>query len=102
MDYHINTTTVDITCTFEELCRMDSFDQGIYATPTPTGDANQCYVSSQPHFKDDFLLAIVEDFCEAEGWTDLGWQEMGEEDREAVANERTTITVPRTQQPREA
>jgi hypothetical protein len=95
MQYTINDTTVDITCTFRELCTMDSLHQGIYATPTPTMDATQCYIGHRPHFKDDFLLATVEDFCAAEGWTDLGWQEMRAEDREAVADETTTITVPR-------
>jgi hypothetical protein len=98
MDYHINDTTVDITCTFSELCFMQNLDQRVYATPTPEGLANQCYISSQPHFMYDFLLATVEDFCAAEGWTDLGWQEMSEENMDAVADETTTITVPRTQQ----
>jgi hypothetical protein len=98
MDYTINDTTVDITCTFRELCTMESLHQGIYATPTPAMDATQCYVSRQPHFTYDFLLATVEDFCAAEGWTDLGWQEMSEEDMDAVADETTRITVPRTKQ----
>jgi hypothetical protein len=97
MDYTIHETTVDITCTFAELVKMDSLDHGIYATPTPDGLANQLYLSHQPHRRDDFLLATVEDFCEEEGWSSLGWEGMTDEEL-ATAEAETdpiTITVPR-------
>jgi hypothetical protein len=99
MDYTIHETTIDITCTFAELVKMDSLDHGIYATP-PDGLANQLYLSHQPHSRDDFLLASVEDFCEEEGWSSLGWEGMTDEEL-ATAEAETdpiTITVPRAKQ----
>ena len=82
-------TTVQITCAFEELVRMDSLNLAIYASP---GEA-QLYIGAAPHFRYDYLLATVDDFCAAEGWTSLGWEDRSEEDLEAVASDETTITV---------
>ena len=53
----------------------------------------QLYIRAASHFRDDYLLAAVDDFCAAEGWTSLGWNEMSDEDLEAVASYETTITV---------
>jgi len=97
MHYILDDTMVTITCTFAELCRMDSLAQAIYATPTRQGDANRLYMSRRAWFRYDFLLATVEDFYAAEGWSCLGWEDMSEEEQESRKDDSTSITVSRRQ-----
>lgn len=96
----INDETCTITCTCGELIRMESLGMGIYATPTPQGDANQLYISARPNFKYDFLIATLEDFLAEEGIDTLGWQDMDQEETLALETNTppTTIIVSRRKQ----
>ena len=85
-------TTITITCIFEELVRMDSNGLAIYAIPTMGGGVAACYMANRPAWQQDFLLATVENFCEEEGWTSLGWEEMAAEDLATSADDRISIT----------
>ena len=100
MQHTFNEHDVEITCTFLELVDMDSLAYAIYTTPTPQGEANQVYIGTKPHFRYDFLLANVEDFCQAAGWDSLGWEDMTEDEIEHQADDVIMITVPRTKQAR--
>lgn len=94
MHYKMNDLTIILTCTMREIARLETGHQ-IWATPTPAGEAAEIYLSSQPHFRDDFVLATAEDFLEAEGWTATGWDEMDDDAQEATGNDETTITMQR-------
>jgi hypothetical protein len=97
MHYAINDTTITLTCTFSELCKMERCEERIYATPTPDGLATQLYISHGAWYRRDVLIATIEDFCEDEGWDPRGWAEMSEAEQEAAEAQcpPITITVPR-------
>ena|SRR5262245_51103950 len=62
MHYTLLETKAQITCTLEELVKMESLDQCIYATPDLQGTMVQLYIASRPASRDDFMLVDVEDF----------------------------------------
>ena len=80
---------------------MDSLGWAVYATPTPQGVAAEVYIGAQPRFRDDFILARIEDFCEALGIDSLGWEEMSEGDLAHQRADEVTVTVQRTRQEEE-
>ena len=84
-------TTIEISCTFDELSTMAYNDAVIWATP----ERPEVYIASAKAWRDDYIIANIDDFLQAEGWTSLGWEDMTEEEREAVADDLTTITVDR-------
>jgi hypothetical protein len=96
MHYTLGDETITITCTFAELVRMDSLDLALWATPNAEGRAQELYVAARPRWRHDFGVAEVDDFCQAAGWSSLGWEEMTEEELAAQGPETITITVPRT------
>lgn len=96
MQYELHENYATITCTFGELATMESLDQKIYATPIQgrgTRIPAELYVASKPRFKYDFFFADVENFCEAEGWTSLGAQDMSAEELAAVEDDVHCIDV---------
>jgi hypothetical protein len=95
MKYTFTENAITITCTFADLVLMDSQTQVIWATPNAEGEAQELYVSARPQWRDDFVVAEVDDFCQAVGWTSLGWEEMTDEELADLYFERITITVPR-------
>ena len=96
MQYSRGEDTVTLVVTFDELIAMEACAMAIYATPTPDGEANQAYMSSQRFFMHDFVLATVEDFDDAVGYAITGgWQELAEAELNAQKNETFTCTVPR-------
>lgn len=97
MRYSMDMDNVTITCTLREIAGLEAGDR-VWATPTQDGDAAQIYLSSQPRFRYDFVLAMAEDFLAAEGWTSTGWEEMDASDQETTGDDETTITLPSTRQ----
>lgn len=95
MKYAITADTIQITCTLEEIAQMELSDWALYATPDAEGHATHIYYGQQPQWRDDFRVATEQDFCDAEGWNSTGWQEMTEEEQDAVRGDETTITVSR-------
>ena len=95
MEWKIIDSQVEITCTFDELVTMDSNDLAIYGTPNQDGQACQFYKASSRNWQDDFVVATVSSFCEAEGWDSLGWEEMDEATLDSISNDETTIVVSR-------
>ena len=95
-------TTVELTCTCEELATWESQGLAVYATPAQDDHAwaVQVYVGNRPNFLYDFCLATVADFCDAEGWDSLGWQEMTAEEWEGCREDTISLTIPRTKQER--
>jgi hypothetical protein len=75
MHYEMTTNAIQITCTLREIAGLEAGDR-VYATPDQDGQASEIYLSSQPRFRYDFVLALAEDFLEAEGWTSTGWEDM--------------------------
>lgn len=94
MHYAMTDTTIAITCTLREIAGLEAGDR-LYATPNQDGEASQVYLSSQPRFRFDFVLAMAEDFLAEEGWTDTGWNEMTDDEQEERGDDETTITLPR-------
>ena len=103
MHYTLTDTDAVVTCTGSDLLKMDALDLAIYATPTPQGEASQLYLGSRPNFQYDFLLADLEDFLQEMGLDTLGWQDLSQEEVEALEAEigEVTITVPRTKREHE-
>lgn len=102
MHYHLNETTVDITCTFADIVRMASQAMAIYATPDGTGAVVRAlYIARRPQERDDVVLATWADFCEAEGWDSTGYADLTEAAYAACQDDETTITVPRALDDRE-
>ncbi len=104
MHYTLTDTDAVVTCTGNDLITMDALDLAIYATPTPQGEASQLYLGSRPNFQDDFLLTDLEDFLVEMGLDTLGWQDLSQEEVEALEAEigEVTVTVPRTPRDRDA
>ena len=92
----LNHSTIQITCTFAELALMESNDLNIYGTPSTDGRIVEVYMASVHKFIDDRVIASWEDFAVEEGWDNLGWQEMSQDDLDACGDDETTITLPRT------
>ena len=91
---------VTLTLTTEELGRMAGLGLSVWGTPNPEGIAQQAYVASRPQWREDFILATIED-CYAElGIDTLGWDELSEEERATCALDLLEITVPRAREPR--
>jgi len=96
MNVEITESNVSMVVSFEELCRWEQLGLGVYATPgQDLWRAEQIYIGSRPAWRDDFLLATVDDFLEAEGLDSLGWQEMTEAEFEHAASETMQLIVSR-------
>ena len=54
MHYTLLETRARITCTLEELVKMESLDQRIYAMPNLQGTVVQLYIANRPTSHDDF------------------------------------------------
>ena len=102
MHYTLLETKAQITCTLEELVKMESLDQCIYATPDLQGTIVQLYIASRPASRDDFMLVDVEDFLAEMELETLGPEESKSEELEALlermGSRETTITVARMKQ----
>jgi hypothetical protein len=96
VDYTMNDAMIAITCTVGELCKMERFQERIYATPTRARDglADQLYISHGAWYRHDFLIATIEDFCE-KGWDPRGWADRSEAEQAEAQCPPITITVPR-------
>jgi len=106
MHYTLLETNAQITCTLEELMKMESLDQRIYATADRQGAIVQLYIASRSTSRDDFMLVDAEDFLAELEFDTLGPEELKREDLagllERLGNRETTITVPRLKQERGA
>ncbi len=106
MHYTLLETKAQITSTLEELVKMESLDQRIYATADLQGTVVQLYIAHRPASRDDFMLVDVEDFLAEMEFDTLGPEESKREALEALlermGSRATTITVPRMKQEREA
>lgn len=94
-------TEVIITCTFLELADMDLRESQVYAVPDGDGNARQIYLARSHQYRDDFLLATIDDFCHAQGWTTLGWIEMTDAEFAAAIEDKYTVIMPRQRPPAE-
>ena len=96
MHVEITESTVELVVCFGELCRWEQHDLAVYATPgTDPWRAEHVYVASRPAWRDDFLLATVQDFLDAEGIDSLGWQEMTKAEFEHAASDTMSCIVSR-------
>ena len=90
--------TMTITCSFNELVLTESNGLSVYGTPDLEDYIVSAYMSARAHFLYDRIVATWEDFCEAEGWDTLGWQEFSQEELGTCGDDETTITLPRNMQ----
>ena len=90
--------TMTITCSVNDLILMESQKVALYGTPDLEDRIVSVYMSSQAHFVYDLVVATWEDFCDAEGWDNLGWQAWSQEELDACGEDETTIIVPRNTQ----
>ena len=106
MHYTLLETKAQITCTLEELVKMESLDQRIYARPNLQGTVVQLYIANRPTSHDDFMLVDAEDFLAEMEFDTLGPEESKREVLDALlvrmGSRETTLTVPRMKQEREA
>ena len=96
MFFERGTHEIRIGMTVVELQQMQAHEERLYATPTLGGEANHVYAAHAPMYRADFVFATVDDFLEAEGWTDLGDPDA------SILDHEITIILPRTRRPSEA
>lgn len=89
----ISDTRLKISATFGELVNMESCGLQFYATPDSQEKVASVYAASQPQFAYDQVVATPAQFAEAQGWTDLGWQDMTEEELDAAREDEYSIRI---------
>ena len=81
--------SMKVSATLGELATYEHNDLSLWLTP---GSSNP-YWASNASFRDDYVIARVGDFAEAEGYTDFGFEEMGKDDWDNVGNDVIKIKV---------